>query len=72
MQWLTIRKGGLLDCFGGQQDLHDRVIRSVGPALLRFEEDALRILRVLRFQAVCWALLWKNRLNRRLPKSAAA
>lgn len=43
---------GLLDCFGGQQDLHDRVIRSVGPALLRFEEDALRILRVLRFQAV--------------------
>lgn len=43
---------GLLDCFGGQQDLHDRVIRSVGPALLRFEEDALRILRALRFQAV--------------------
>lgn len=42
---------GLLDCFGGQQDLHDRVIRSVGPALLRFEEDALRILRALRFQA---------------------
>ena len=43
---------GLLDCFGGQQDLHDRVIRSMGPALLRFEEDALRILRALRFQAV--------------------
>ena len=39
---------GLLDCFGGQQDLHDRVIRSMGPALLRFEEDALRILRALR------------------------
>lgn len=42
---------GLQDPFGGQQDLHDRVIRAVGDPRRRFQEDALRILRGMRFAA---------------------
>lgn len=40
--------GELVDPFGGQADLQARTLRHVGPA---FEEDPVRILRVLRFQA---------------------
>ncbi len=42
---------GLTDPFHGQRDLRDRLIRCVGEAPLRFEEDALRMLRALRFSA---------------------
>ena len=40
---------GLIDPFDGQRDLRYGVIRCVGTASLRFAEDALRILRALRF-----------------------
>ncbi|MBQ3301455.1 MAG: hypothetical protein IJH04_04860 [Eggerthellaceae bacterium] len=40
---------GLLDCFGGYDDLNARTIRAVGTARERFKEDALRILRGCRF-----------------------
>ena len=40
---------GLVDAFGGQQDLQARVIRCVGDPDARFNEDGLRILRALRF-----------------------
>lgn len=40
---------GLLDFFGGQSDLQNKVIRAVGDAKVRFTEDALRILRAIRF-----------------------
>ncbi len=40
---------GLVDAFAGQQDLAAGVLRCVGEPPLRFEEDALRILRALRF-----------------------
>jgi len=43
--------GGLVDLFGGQEDLKNGVIRAVGEPSERFEEDALRILRALRFAA---------------------
>lgn len=43
---------GLVDAFGGQEDLQRRVIRAVGDAQTRFTEDALRILRALRFASV--------------------
>lgn len=43
---------GLLDPFGGQQDLAQGVIRCVGDPMQRMTEDALRILRALRFSAV--------------------
>ncbi|MBR3560509.1 MAG: CCA tRNA nucleotidyltransferase [Oscillospiraceae bacterium] len=41
--------GTVIDPFGGQADLRNRVLRCVGDARTRFEEDALRILRLLRF-----------------------
>ena len=40
---------GLQDPFGGQADLEKKLIRCVGDPHKRFEEDALRILRALRF-----------------------
>ena len=42
-------KEGVIDPFGGQQDLQHSVLRCVGNAAERFTEDALRILRLLRF-----------------------
>lgn len=43
---------GLTDLFGGREDLDRRLIRAVGRAEERFSEDALRILRALRFSSV--------------------
>ncbi len=40
---------GYVDPWGGEQDLHDKVIRAVGDPEVRFAEDPLRILRGLRF-----------------------
>lgn len=42
---------GIVDLFGGRADLSARVIRCVGKPDQRFREDALRILRALRFAA---------------------
>ncbi|MCR5822885.1 MAG: CCA tRNA nucleotidyltransferase [Lachnospiraceae bacterium] len=42
---------GLVDLFGGREDLERGVIRCVGEASERFDEDALRILRAFRFAA---------------------
>ena len=43
---------GLVDPFGGQDDAKKKVIRAVGDPYRRFDEDALRILRALRFASV--------------------
>lgn len=43
------KKQGLIDNFGGYYDTRNRLIRAVGKPELRFKEDALRILRGLRF-----------------------
>lgn len=40
---------GTIDLFGGQNDLKNKIIRCVGDPDRRFNEDALRILRALRF-----------------------
>ena len=42
---------GLVDPFGGQADLQNGLLRSVGEPQQRFTEDALRILRLYRFAA---------------------
>lgn len=47
MAWHPER--GLLDCYDGLGDLRKRVIRAVGEPRRRFEEDALRMLRAVRF-----------------------
>ena len=44
-------KNGLVDLFGGIEDINNKVIRCVGDAHARFSEDALRILRGIRFAA---------------------
>ncbi len=44
-------KTGLVDLFGGREDIKNRVIRCVGDPDRRFDEDALRILRALRFSS---------------------
>jgi len=42
---------GLIDIFGGEADLKAQIVRCVGDAKERFSEDALRILRAVRFAA---------------------
>ena len=44
--------GTIIDPFDGRQDIEKRLLRCVGDAETRFSEDALRILRLLRFAAV--------------------
>ncbi|MDI6883480.1 MAG: HD domain-containing protein [Patescibacteria group bacterium] len=39
----------IIDLFGGQEDLKNKIIRAVGKAKDRFSEDALRMLRAIRF-----------------------
>lgn len=43
--------GRLIDPFGGQADLKDKLIRTVGDPARRFGEDGLRLLRAVRFAA---------------------
>lgn len=40
---------GLVDLFNGQSDINQKIIRTVGDAAERFTEDALRIMRAVRF-----------------------
>ena len=43
-------RAGLVDPFGGQEDLLEhRIVRAVGVPMERFDEDALRIMRLFRF-----------------------
>ncbi len=44
-------ESGLVDIFGGLEDIERGVIRCVGDARARFGEDALRIMRAIRFSA---------------------
>ncbi|PIT89050.1 MAG: hypothetical protein COU27_02365 [Candidatus Levybacteria bacterium CG10_big_fil_rev_8_21_14_0_10_36_7] len=41
----------IVDLFSGQEDLKNKIIRTVGEPSERFEEDALRLLRAIRFSA---------------------
>lgn len=42
-------KSGIIDYFNGVEDIHNKVIRCVGNPNDRFSEDALRIMRAIRF-----------------------
>ena len=44
-------RDGLIDLFCGAEDIEAKIIRTVGDPMLRFSEDALRILRAFRFSA---------------------
>ncbi len=43
------KDGTIIDLLNGQEDLDKRIVRSVGDAFLKMEEDTLRILRAIRF-----------------------
>ena len=58
MAWSPAR--GLADPFGGQADLRAGLLRCVGEPALRFGEDALRILRCLRFASVLGFAIEEN------------
>lgn len=45
--------GQYFDAFGGRTDAVNRVLRTVGPAVDRFTEDPLRMLRAVRFAVTC-------------------
>lgn len=45
------KTGKIIDLFGGKKDLQQKKIRAVGNGMERFREDALRIVRALRFSS---------------------
>lgn len=51
---------GLVDLFGGQEDLRQGIIRCVGNPEERFSEDALRIMRAVRFSAQLGYVIEEN------------
>lgn len=44
-------KAGIVDDFSGISDLENKIVRAVGDPLCRFKEDALRMMRAIRFSA---------------------
>lgn len=48
---MALKPSGLVDLFGGQADLATKVVRTVGRAEDRFDEDALRMIRAFRFMS---------------------
>ncbi|MBR3552613.1 MAG: HD domain-containing protein [Clostridia bacterium] len=54
---------GLIDPFGGQRDLEQKCLRAVGDPDARFTEDALRILRALRFASTLGFLIEDETAN---------
>lgn len=45
-------KGDIIDLLNGRSDLDKRIIKTIGDARKKFEEDALRILRAVRFATI--------------------
>ncbi len=54
---------GLIDCFGGKDDIKNKIFRAVGDARVRFSEDALRILRLFRFASTFEFNIGNNTLD---------
>ena len=53
-------RSGIVDVFGGVDDLENKVIRCVGNATERFTEDALRMMRAVRFSAQLGFMIEEN------------
>ena len=56
-------KSGLIDLFGGIDDIKNKTIKTVGNPERRFMEDALRMLRAVRFSAVLGFKIEENTLS---------
>ena len=48
---MDVETGEIIDLFGGKKDILKKIIRAVGEPELRFKEDALRMIRAIRFSA---------------------
>ncbi len=57
---MKIGSSKLVDPFGGEADLKNKVIRAVGEPRKRFQEDALRLMRAIRFAAQLGFIIEKN------------
>ena len=55
------REGGfkIVDPFNGQKDIENKIIQTVGNAKKRFSEDALRMLRAIRFAVCLGSKIWE-------------
>ncbi len=63
-------KRGLLDLYGGINDIENKVIRCVGQPDKRFNEDALRIMRCVRFSSQLGFSIEKNTFESALKNAA--
>ncbi|MGE7949321.1 CCA tRNA nucleotidyltransferase [Lysinibacillus sp. NPDC093688] len=63
------RDGSFVDFYGGREDIEAGVIRAVGDAQKRFSEDALRMLRAVRFSAQLGFLIEAETLQAMLDKA---
>lgn len=63
--------GVLVDLFGGRKDLEKKVVRAVGEPLDRFKEDALRMIRAIRF-AVQLGFVIEPKTERAIAKLAGS
>lgn len=61
----------IIDPFGGLKDLDKKIIRAVGDAGKRFEEDALRLMRAVRFAAQLGFVIEEQTLGAVKDKAAA-
>lgn len=65
---MAVDKSRIIDFFGGKSDLDDKIIRAVGDPNDRFNEDALRMMRAIRFsvqlgfavEGETWAAIGRN------------
>ncbi|RLL48226.1 CCA tRNA nucleotidyltransferase [Oceanobacillus piezotolerans] len=57
------KDGEIIDLFGGQEDIQQKIIRTVGNASERFKEDALRMIRALRFSSQLGFRIHSNTLK---------
>lgn len=53
----------IIDPFGGAKDLENKIIRAVGDAAVRFKEDALRLMRAIRFASQLGFSIEENTLS---------
>lgn len=60
---VSLKDGSIVDPFDGKNDIKNKIIRSVGDALERFNEDGLRPIRAIRFASQLGFDIEKNTLQ---------
>ena len=63
-------KKGLIDLFGGKEDLNNKIIKTVGNPYDRFNEDGLRMIRAIRFSSKLNFTIEKETLKAIYDKSS--